>query len=62
MTTVFWYLTLYVVREQHLPIPRRLIGIADFSRRFHGEILVTWLLLVTALILHHFWYYYGKFL
>ena len=62
MTTVFWYLTLYIIRERYLPIPRRFIGIADFCRRYHFEILISWFFLLTIFILHHFWYYYGKIL
>lgn len=60
--TVAWYTTLYVIREQHILIPRRLLGLADFARMHHAEILVTWLLLITALILQHFWYYFGQFI
>ncbi|HVU59600.1 MAG TPA: vitamin K epoxide reductase family protein [Candidatus Saccharimonadales bacterium] len=60
--TLAWYITLYVVREGHIPVPRRLIGVADFARRFHLEILITWFIILVAFILHHFWYYYGQFL
>lgn len=62
ITTVFWYLTLYIIREQHFSPPRRLIGISDFARKYHFELLFTWLVIVAALVLHHFWYYYGQFL
>jgi uncharacterized membrane protein len=61
MTTVFWYLTLYVTREGHVPVPRRLIGVADFARQHHVEILTVWFLVIMAVILHHFWYYYGQY-
>lgn len=50
ITTVFWYLSLYVIREQHLPIPKQLIGTADFARKYHLPILVAWLVLVALLI------------
>jgi uncharacterized membrane protein len=60
ITVVFWYSSLYLTREGHLPMPRRLIGLADFARRYHLEIIITWVLIITALILQHFWYYYGK--
>lgn len=59
---LFWYVTIYNTREGHLPVPRRLVGIADFARRHHLEILVVWLLVIAALILEHFWYYYGQYL
>lgn len=61
LISAFWYLSLYLVRVGHLPVPARLIGIADFARRHHAEILVVWLLILVALILQHFWYYYGQF-
>lgn len=62
MYTMAWYVTLYVVREQHVRIPRRLIGVADFARVHHLEILIVWFLALIALILNHFWYYYGQFI
>lgn len=62
MYTMAWYVTLYVVREQHIQIPRRLIGVADFARVHHLEILIVWFLALVALILNHFWYYYGQFI
>jgi uncharacterized membrane protein len=62
MTTVFWYLSLYIIREQHLAPHRKFIGIFDFARRYHLEILISWFLIIAALVLHHFWYYYGQFL
>lgn len=60
MYTLAWYVTLYSVREGHLPLPGRLTGLADFARRYHLEILVTWLLAVAAFTLQHFWYYFGQ--
>src|SRR5258708_2683102 len=62
LITCFWYLTIYNTREGHLPVPARLIGVADFARRSHVEILVSWFVILVALILQHFWYYYGQFL
>ncbi len=62
LITLFWYLTLYIIRERHLSIPGRLIGLADFARRHHVDILVGWLLVIVLIILQHFWYYYGQFI
>lgn len=58
--TTFWYLTLYVIGEGHVRVPARLIGVADFARRHHAEVLIVWFLVLLALILQHFWYYYGR--
>ena len=60
--TTFWYVTIYNIREGHIPVARRLIGLADFTRRYHFEILFLWLVAIAALIMQHFWYYYGKYL
>lgn len=60
--TTFWYVTIYNTREGHLPIPRHLVGVADFARRHHFEILLVWILIIAILTLKHFWYYYGKFI
>lgn len=60
--TSFWYITLYNTREGHLPVPRQLIGISDFARRHHFEILFSWLLIIAVLILQHFWYFYGQYI
>lgn len=62
LVTTTWYLTLYLIREGHLQVPRQLIGVADFARRYHLEILTGWFLILIAIILQHFWYYYGQFL
>lgn len=59
LTTMFWYTTLYVVTTGGTTVPARIQGVAAFARKHHAEILITWFLLLTALILQHFWYYYG---
>lgn len=60
--TLAWYVTLYVISAGHVTLPKQLDGVANFARRHHAEVLVTWFLLLIALILQHFWYYYGRFL
>lgn len=60
--TTFWYVLLYNIREGHIQLPPRLIGVGDFIRRHHFDILILWFLIIAALILKHFWYYYGKYL
>ena len=59
---IFWYLILYLLREGHILLPKHLIGIADFARRYHLEIVVTSILLIAAAIICHFWYYYGQYI
>lgn len=57
--TTFWYVTLYNLQKGHLRPPASLHGACVFARKHHLDILVLWLLALAALILKHFWYYYG---
>ena len=59
--TSFWYVTLYNIDQRHIRLPK---GGAQqayaWVRRHHLDLLVFWLLVITILILKHFWYYYGR--
>lgn len=54
----FWYATLYNLREGHIKIPKKLKGLVYFIQRHHGDILLLWFLIIIALILKRFWYYW----
>lgn len=56
---VFWYTTLYNLREGHIPTPKRLKGLVDFAQRHHADILASWYVLIIILILQNFWYYWS---
>jgi uncharacterized membrane protein len=56
---ISWYVTLCNLRERNISVPSRLRGPADFLQRHHGDILISWFLLLAGLILHHFWYYWS---
>ena len=57
----FWYLTLYNIDEKHIRLPKgRPQKIYGWIRRHHLDILILWYLIIAALILKHFWYYYGR--
>lgn len=60
--TTFWYISLYTLQEGHIKLPARLIGVGDFARKHHLDILLFWFIILIAVILQHFWYYYGKYL
>jgi uncharacterized membrane protein len=60
LTTVWWYVTLYNFYNGLLPVPGWAKSTGRFVKRHHADILVFWFLLVTALILQHFWYYFGQ--
>lgn len=56
----FWYLLLYNLRMKHIATPKQLTSVVVFAQRHHLDILVAWYLIIVALILHHFWYYFGR--
>jgi uncharacterized membrane protein len=62
-TTLFWYVTLYNIDQKHIRLPK---GKAQQSynwvRRHHLDLLILWFVIVTGLILKHFWYYYRNHL
>ncbi|HEX7964010.1 MAG TPA: vitamin K epoxide reductase family protein [Candidatus Saccharimonadales bacterium] len=57
---LFWYVTLYNIQTGVLPLRGRAARIGYFARRHHLDILLLWYLAIAALILKHFWYYYGQ--
>lgn len=59
--TSFWYVTLYNIDNSNIRLPKgRSRNIYAFVRRHHLDILIVWFLIIAALILQHFWYYYGR--
>jgi uncharacterized membrane protein len=60
MTVLIWYVTLFNFYEGNLILPKSLKATGQFVKRHHLDILVLWFLIVIALILKHFWYYYGN--
>jgi uncharacterized membrane protein len=62
-TTLFWYLTLYNIDNGVIKLKnQRLKSIYKWVRSHHLDLLILWFIIVTGLILKHFWYYYGKHL
>lgn len=63
MTITVWYLTLYLVDQKHLKLPKgKPIQAYAWIRRHHLDILITWFIIIITLILKHFWYYFGHHL
>lgn len=60
--TTFWYVLLYNIQAGHIRLQERWVGFGTFLQKHHLDILVLWFLIIFALILHHFWYYYGSHL
>lgn len=55
---IFWYTTLYNLREGHIPTPKGCRKVVAFAQKHHADILVAWYVLVIVLILENFWYYW----
>ncbi|HVA11082.1 MAG TPA: vitamin K epoxide reductase family protein [Candidatus Dormibacteraeota bacterium] len=61
--TTLWYVTLYNIDHKHIRLPKgRIQNFYGWVRRHHLDILIAWFLIITALILNHFWYYYRNHL
>lgn len=56
---LFWYVTLYNLRVGNIKTPKKLKGVVAFAQRHHGDILLLWFLIIIALVLKRFWYYWS---
>lgn len=56
---LFWYVTLFNLENGTINPKGRWLRLANFVRRHHLDILIVWALIIIALILKRFWYYYG---
>ncbi|MEJ0073668.1 MAG: hypothetical protein WDN27_06410 [Candidatus Saccharibacteria bacterium] len=59
---MFWYVTLFNFYNGYIKLPAQLKSTGRFVKRHHLDILISWFIIVIALILHHFWYYFGQHL
>jgi uncharacterized membrane protein len=55
---MFWYTTLYNLRTGNIKVSKKFSGINNFIQRHHGDILILWYVIIIALILKRFWYYW----
>lgn len=62
VSAAFWYTTVYNLRAGHIALPARLKTLHVFIQNHHADILVAFYLLLTAIVLHRFWYYFGTLL
>lgn len=62
LTIMFWYVTLYNFYEGILILPARLKSTGQIVKRHHLDILILWFAVVIAVVLKHFWYYFGHHL
>lgn len=56
---IFWYITLYNLREKNIKLPKKFVKVSKFAQKHHGDILFTWYLVIFGVLLTHFWYYWS---
>jgi uncharacterized membrane protein len=56
---MFWYTTLYNLREDNISLPRRFNKALNFAIKHHGDVLLLWFVVIILLILKRFWYYWS---
>jgi uncharacterized membrane protein len=59
---VFWYITLYNLKERNIKPPTSLNSASVFIQKHHGDILLVWYLIIFGVLLQHFWYYWSTLL
>jgi uncharacterized membrane protein len=55
---LFWYTLLYNLRSGYITTPKSLVRASHFAQRHHLDILIGWYVLILALILNRFWYFW----
>lgn len=56
---IFWYTTLWMLREGHITLPKSWSKAGEFIWFNHLGILLAWYMIIIGLILNHFWYFFG---
>lgn len=59
---LFWYTTLYNLKNGHIKIPKKAAKIVNFAQKHHADILFIWFIALVAIVLHQFWYYWQTIL
>lgn len=58
---MFWYVLLYSIDQKYIRLPKgRVQSVYTWIRQHHLDLLLLWILILTGVILKHFWYYYGR--
>lgn len=55
---IWWYTTVYNIQNNNILMPKKLKTASSFIQKHHLDILITWYVVVIALILQNFWYYW----
>jgi uncharacterized membrane protein len=59
---IFWYTLLYSIQHEFITIPKKYQKVTSIMRKYHGDILLAWYIVVIFLILNRFWYYWSTLL
>ncbi len=59
---VFWYITLYNLKERIIALPSALTSVSAFVQKHHGDILIIWYLIIFGILLQRFWYFWATLL
>lgn len=55
---LFWYTTVYNLRNKHIALPAQLQKVNGFIQKHHADILFVWFLVLVGIVLNRFWYYW----
>lgn len=61
MIPIFWYVLLFNLSEGYLGRTLSKNRVARFMLRHHVDIVIMWFIVIVALVLNRFWYYFGQF-
>lgn len=56
---MFWYVTLYSLREGCIKATKRWQAAVNFAQRRNVDILILWYVVIIVLVLKRFWYYWS---
>lgn len=59
---ILWYVTLYNLDEGNIKAPKSWDKLIIFAKKHHLDILLTWFVIIIALIIENFWYYWETLL
>ncbi len=56
---MFWYTSLYNLMFGNIKYPKKLDRAVNFAQKHHLDIVILWFLIIIALIIKRFWYYWS---
>jgi len=55
---MFWYTTVYNIQANNIKFRERLTKVRGFILRRHGDIMISWYVIIIGILLKQFWYYW----